>query len=66
MVERNVEKMYVNNPVKNPSICSIIGKEFQAPPITTKNSHGNLTTHIHPNVFFSSFLMGLQASLLNV
>jgi hypothetical protein len=66
MVEGNVEKVYVNSPIKNPTKCSIIGKEVQAPSTTTKNGHGNLITHIHPNVFFSSFLMGLQASFLNV
>jgi hypothetical protein len=66
MVEGNVENAYVNNPIKNPTKCFIVGKEVQAPSISTKNSHGNLTAHIHLNVFFSSFLVGLQASFLNV
>lgn len=66
MVKGNVEKAYVNSPIKNPTKCSIVGKEVHALSTSIKNSHGNLTTHIHPNVFFSSFLVGLQANFLNV
>jgi hypothetical protein len=39
MAEGNVEKTNVNNPIKNPTKCFIVGKEVQALSTLIKNNH---------------------------
>jgi hypothetical protein len=66
VADMNVEKKYVNSPVNNPTTCSIARKGVQDPSTITKNIYGNLfPIYNYPNVWYSSFFMGVQPNYFN-